>query len=352
MLSNTQAQIETLLAHSEKIRGASRRQVMSHGLFELIRQSPISAAKLQNEGKVDLAQLMGWNNDIMGSLRNRIKGGEAKFYDTILTEAKTLKGDSAYLRFVQQHKEWFEDIWHSYDRGRDDLVRLITTTAKDAEQQMARSRRLPDLLGSFLPGLRRASGAGQLTAEAALETQNIIAATAGKVRTAAELGVDQTLKSVRTVAKAATGRGGSKALLWGAGLAAGAGLLFGSLHSPREGQALAPSGNRHRPEERIGVDGRIPGEAEAGSRAAANPPRTAVAGRQGVRTAVVAPMHTATNLEVRMRTDDPGRAHDLSKHFAQMSSGGDAHVTVNYRDANRVNSLRSQDRIRETLDRA
>jgi hypothetical protein len=62
-------------------------------------------------------------------------------------------------------------------------------------------------------------------------------------------------------------------------------------------------------------------------------------------------MHANTNLEVTMRTADQGRAHELAKHMAQMSTSGDSHVTVNYRDGNRLDSLRTQEKIRETLDR-
>jgi hypothetical protein len=208
------------------------------------------------------------------------------------------------------------------------------------------------ILGLSMPGMQRASGGvGQLTAEAFLGAENAASVAARRFGAAAEGVADQASRSVRSVAKAAMGHGGGKALMIGAGIAAGAGLLFGSLRSPRAGQALAPSGNRYRPEDRIGVDGMIPGEPEAGAMAAANPPRTMVDGNRGVRTAVVAPMHHATNLEVRMRTDDRGRAHDMATHLAQMSSSGDSHVTINYRDANRGNSLRSQERIRETLDR-
>jgi hypothetical protein len=174
---------------------------------------------------------------------------------------------------------------------------------------------------------------------------------AQKTGQAAEGVFNQAARSVEEVVQAARGTGAMKALGVGAAVAVGAGILFGSLRSPRKGQALAPSGNRFRPEEKIGVDGHVPGEPETGVMAPANPPRRIRPAQGGVRTAVVAPIGRTTELEVHMRADDRGRAAEASKIATRLAApAGNSHVSITYRDTTRLDSLRTKERIREAMD--
>jgi hypothetical protein len=174
---------------------------------------------------------------------------------------------------------------------------------------------------------------------------------AQKTGQAAEGVFNQATRSVEEVVQAARGTGAMKALGVGAAVAVGAGILFGSLRSPRNGQALAPSGNRFRPEEKIGVDGHVPGEPETGVMAPANPPRRIRPAQGGVRTAVVAPIGRTTELEVHMQADDRGRAAEASKIATRLAApAGNSHVSITYRDTTRLDSLRTKERIREAMD--
>ena len=375
MMSNTMERLETILAHSGAFRSSAEKVTLHEFLYDIIREAPIAAQKMKagDPNAYDMTRLMGLNNEIMSSWKNQTRSGAKRFHETILQAArdfgkrqtydpalaaKLMPGvdlapfvDEAgtfnpYEAFATIQKDRLLTLHGAYDVRRMGLVNKLTAS-EDVAQSLAKLEIASDL-GLDMPGLLAST---RDTVARTLGKENAAHAAAARVGSAARSGADAVLGSVEKVIKAATGHGAGKTLLIGAGIAAGAGLLFGSLRSPREGQALAPSGNRHRPEERIGVDGHIPGEPEAGTMAPATPPRTIRPAPQGVRTTMVAPVHHTTNLEVQMRAPDRGRAQDLAKHMAQMSSTGTSHVTINYRDGNRLNSLRTQEKIRETLDR-
>jgi len=356
MLSNTFDQLEATLAHGGRFRDPFQKRLMHKVLFMDVKQGPISAAKAKRQGAkpYDLADLMGWRNRLMQSLEDR--AGAEEFWQTLYEGADRIMDKETYRQHLTARKQWYLDVHADFSTTRAAAVRTLQASPEAVEQMVKRGGPLMSHIGQDMLALQSVSGGpAQRAAESAIGHGNAtlagVRAGARRVGDAAQDVTNATLKSVERVAQSATGHGAGKTLLVGAAIAAGAGLLFGSIRSPREGQALAPSGNRHRPEERIGVDGHIPGEPTTGAMAAANPPRTMRADTRGVRTAVVAPIHHNTNLEVRMRTEDQGRAQELAKHLAQMSSSGESQVTINYRDANRANSLRSQERIRETLER-
>jgi hypothetical protein len=169
---------------------------------------------------------------------------------------------------------------------------------------------------------------------------------------AVEHGYDQAMKSGGRLVESMKGHGAGKALAIGAGVAVTAGLLLGSMHSPREGQALTPSHesvNAHRPEDRIGVNDSIPGEPVTGSMAPSRPVRTIRQAPQGVQTAVVAPMHAHTNTEVRMRSNDRSRAAEMARMASRLAGRGSSNTVINYRNT-KSGSLRTRDKINDSLN--
>jgi len=175
------------------------------------------------------------------------------------------------------------------------------------------------------------------------------AADLGTINTKAAAGA-----SMRSIASTVTElfRGDSgKVLGVGLAIAAGAGLLFNRPRNPKQlatAKMSRPSG--HRPEERIGTDGAIPGEPITGSMAPTNPPKSVRYVEKGVRTTMVAPMNRTSNVEATIVTDSARQGADYSRAAAMMSSNGDVNATINYKVNNKLGSLRNRERIREIRD--
>jgi hypothetical protein len=145
-----------------------------------------------------------------------------------------------------------------------------------------------------------------------------------------------------------TGKGSigpaAKVLGIGLGVAAFAGLATTAVRSS----------NEHRPEERVGVADHVPGEPIAGARSSVNPKRRVLPARQDVRTAVVARVKQAVDLEVRAKAPDRSAQHEVAK-LVERTAGGDGYtnVTVNrvggWRDS--VSKIRLRQQIRDELER-
>jgi hypothetical protein len=386
MLSNTNDLIQTMLEHSSAFTDPFKRATMSDVMFDLVRQSVIAAQKLKKgTGFGNMAEIMGWNSEINKYLRQGSAGGKG-FTDTMMqgallfgkprdlmaedreffgmtdTDFAAGRKINPYEEFIKRNQQDMYDVPASYDRRVAEIKRMsmLSDEAIAAYEGDIASKIGEDLLPIQQASLRHpaaeASAAGlgaKNAATAATETTvEGVRSFAGKAGKAARGTANQAMSSAERILQAAHSESAGKVLALGAAVAAGAGILFGSIHSPREGQALAPeSGNHFRPEEEIGVDGHIPGEPDAGAMAPANPPRRIRPAQQGVRTAVVAPMGRTTELEVRMKGEDRDRSAEaarLASRIAAPSGNSNTHVT--YRDTTRLDSLRTRGKIREALD--
>jgi hypothetical protein len=380
MLSNTFELMETTIAHSNSIRMPAERLLAHQTLFDIVKQSSIAAQKLKKGDAVgDYTQLMAWNNKLRGSLADRSANGQQGFMKALMEGAEKFGKDvdindehvgmgiatqaeleagsqiNPYARLLEHKADLFGRVHSSFDPRQADAHKLWTMSAADAEKFYGNvtGRMTDDMLPLIQAAANRGSASNLSAAVLGAENEaNKVAQFAGKARRAAAGLVDAAGQSAEEVMRTARGAGVSKVLGIGMAAAAAGGLLLGSLHSPREGQALAPpSGNAQRPEERIGVEDRIPGEPEPGAMAPANPPRMVRSARQGVRTSVVAPMGRATQLEVHMKADDRSRAAEAARLAARLASGdGNSSTTINYRDTTRLDSLRTRDKVREAMN--
>ena len=135
-----------------------------------------------------------------------------------------------------------------------------------------------------------------------------------------------------------------------AAIGLGAAAALGIAMTPRVAPMASfsrQSGNRLRPEEKMGVADSIPGEPVPGQMAPSTPPRRIVQGQPGVRTGVVAPMGQTSDLSITMRATDRSRAAETSRLLSQIPESGDTNVTINYRDRTKLRSLRTREKIRE-----
>ena len=156
------------------------------------------------------------------------------------------------------------------------------------------------------------------------------------------------LNAETAAAKSAVGKAFKGALpILGVGL--GMAALAGMMTGPSLGQKSAAA---FRPEERVGVQDRVPGEPIAGVMSG-NPPRRALPPLPSTHTAMIAPMRQSVDLEVRAGSTDRGRSADLQKLVSRVAGrGGNTITTVNFINGhNRLSKLRTQERIRELMDR-
>lgn len=156
----------------------------------------------------------------------------------------------------------------------------------------------------------------------------------------------------RDAASSVTGKIGKIFSEHGGVMALGLGALaaLGVAMTPR----VAPiasfsrvSSNKYRPDSVVGVPDSIPGEPVAGHMAPSSPPRRIVAAQPGVRTTLVAPMRSTSDLSVQMKATDQSRAAETARILAQIPGSGDTNVTINYRDRTKIRSLRTREKIRE-----
>jgi hypothetical protein len=363
------------MAHNDLFRDPFEKLITHEFSYDIVREASIAAAKLKGGGDYqDLTTLMAWNNSLRSALNDRSEKGMNRFITAMTEGAQNFGKEIAvndaqkaffkiadetteinpYLEFAQQRRDLLEKMWRGHDAKVGEIQRIMTVTGENAAEYARRD--IVTLFNNQVPAVQAFAhrGASDLSA-ATLGAENARTAAgkfAEKTGQAAEGVLNQAARSVEEVVQSARGTGAMKALGVGAAVAVGAGILFGSLRSPRKGQALAPpSGNRFRPEEKIGVDGHVPGEPEPGVMAPANPPRRIRPAPSGVRTVVVAPIGRTTELEVHMQADDRGRAAEASKIATRLATpAGNSHVSITYRDTTRLDSLRTKERIREAMD--
>lgn len=224
-----------------------------------------------------------------------------------------------------------ENFIRNRDRSADLMQPAMTTSPEFMNAKRGRrvyqdakaSNAYQDLKGSFVGG-----------AEANRTSQTL-----GEINEAWKSG-----KQAVTEAAGAIGRGFKPAmpiLAAGFGLAAVAGLLSTNISS-----------NKHRPEERVGVPDRVPGEPIEGSRSNQPNVRMLPAPPQ-TRTMVVAPMRRQSDLEVQSIAPDRDAAAETVRQTQQLSgSRGPSNVTVNYVGGarERMSKLRMKQELREQLD--
>jgi hypothetical protein len=162
------------------------------------------------------------------------------------------------------------------------------------------------------------------------------------------------VSEARNTARAAKGKFAASmakhgtAIALGLGSLAALGVAMTSASTPVASFSRS-SGNKYRPEDRIGISDHIPGESMEGLMAPSNPPRREVPNQPGVRTTVVAPMRQTSDLSVRMRAEDQSRAADTARQLAQIPGSGNTNVTINYRDRTKLRSLRTREKVRDIL---
>lgn len=110
------------------------------------------------------------------------------------------------------------------------------------------------------------------------------------------------------------------------------------------------SSNQYRPESMMGVTDHETGEAVAGQMAPTNPPRRRGVSPGGVTTAVMAPLGQTSDITVEMRATDRSRAAETARQLSEIPGARFTSTTINYKDRNRLGSLRGREKIRETLN--
>ena len=400
-LSNTLELLRLNLLHNEQITNTGQRQALAAHFYDIARETPIAAMKLKGDKSAtyDLAKVRAMSQRLRDSLRTGGANGEHNFLESVRQLSRVYGKEEVYnaqdhagalslieydergnfkgriqtdkvnplMRengrykvnvheaLVDQNLELFRKVHSGHTAQADRLLEQLTMMPeKAAASKRAVTEGLENAVASLQASSRVPAGASTATAALGEINEGIKQSAVRRARgvqNAAEHAYEQGMKSAGRVAESMKGHGAGKALAMGAAVAAGAGLLLGSMHSPREGQALTPSHdsmNAHRPEERIGTEDSIPGEPVSGSMAS-RPPRTIRQASPGVQTAVVAPMHNQANLEVRMRSHDRDRAAEVARTTSRLSSGdGNSNTTVNYRNV-RSGALRTADKIRDLL---
>jgi hypothetical protein len=223
------------------------------------------------------------------------------------------------------------------NRGVDNVARLITKGEMGAEEGMRRLMRM----GYGAPYLR-----GAFAGERAGATR--VSKTIGLINEALKGAVGNVTREFKPA---------MPILAAGFGVAAVAGLLSTPIEDDasreRSPQAVAQvSGNRYRPDEKLGVPDRIPGEDVPGS-ASDRPNIRVTPAEPQVRTAIVAPMRRTSDLEVRAKAPNREAAADVARAVARLSSsGGASNTTVNYVGGwrNRASKLRMRQELRERID--
>jgi hypothetical protein len=327
--SNTETKLAIALEHNDVITDVATRSKLKRVLFTAIRQTPISAAKMKNEqGRLSFSEALGLNRRLNRSFR---PGSSFEEFHSVMQEfgKHSPKGIADYINTEV-------DVLRDFHRGiRTDALELGEGLVASAQQTAKRrgSGAIPDLM----PYVSAA-------------TKDVQEASMGAKMSAEALGAANTAsKSLREVVEAAKGHGASKVLGLGLAAAAVAGVLTGRVRH-RKASFSVPSSNSYRPEERMGVDGHVPGEPNAGAMAPSNPPRSIRPAPQGVRTAVVAPMQQSTDVDVQMRAPDRSRSAEVTRTISKMTTDGDSNLTINYRDGSHLGRLRTKERIREVLD--
>jgi hypothetical protein len=360
-MSNVLTEAAVGLELNTNITDPMKRMAIEWPLWESLRQVTIRAQKKSETG-TGLARMLAMADQVESGMRDRGESGFQRFYtglqDLAQYAGKEVEGKyledigldlkqatevspgkyNGLMETIRQN----EETWRSFHAGipaeAAPFARAMTANAESAAfaQHFKRGGRALDSAAAALPYL----GAPVAGARAESRGATMAAEMLGAINEASK----EVSGSVRRAAKSRAGK------ILGIGL--GVAALAGIVSTPIEPAWMppVPSGNRFRPEDRSGVADDIPGEPVPGSMAPTGPPRRVVAGPSSVRTAYVAPIHSAVDLEVKTKTADRERSVEQAKLMARMSTDGHSNITINYRGSG-PQSLRMQEKVREQQER-
>lgn len=314
-------------------------QRLSTAMFD-IRQAPISARKAHTAFSLETALNMidRLNRSIQHENPTAAADG---LHSTLLTMSKTL---SPMGGEGPEYKYWAtqgaEDL-QAWARARSEKAALMSQAfTLRPPKDTFEGTRAQRVLGEAFKDIESTIGAvhgGRMSNETATRlgmTSEFLG----------DIGRDATRSVTGKLGKIFAEHGGSMAL--GVGALAALGVALTPNLAPVASFSRG-SGNKFRPEERMGVADSIPSEPVPGQMAPSAPPRRVAAAKQGVRKSVIASMNQTSDLYVRMKAKDQDRAADTSRMLASIPTSGDSNVTINYRDKTNLRSLRTKERIRE-----
>lgn len=325
--------VEDMVRNPAMMRDPDLVQRLKTGLFD-IRQAPISARKAHvsfglEEAMMKIALLR------QGLSSENPETAFGKIHTTLLSLTenlmKTGKESNEYKYWAVQGAEDLK-LWAAH---RSDKARLMAAAFTASGERAERI--LPQV---FREGLGEVLGpihGGRMATESATRLGMV---------------TDSITARAGAAYSNATGKVGAIFAKHGGKMAAGLGALaaLGIALTPKMTPVASfsrGSGNKYRPEERMGVSDHVPGEPVPGLMAPSTPPRRIIPARNNVRTSVVAPMGQTSDLSVRMRAEDQSRAAETARQIAQIPGAGDSNVTINYRDRTKLRSLRTREKIRE-----
>lgn len=304
------------------------------GLFESLKQTPISARKVG-----------GFSMETMVQIADQVRHGIAMNNPEESAEhirnmmqwvsSKTKSPVNSY--WTSEASREHLELWAARRTEKARLAAAALKIGTNIESRNAAARTiLPKI---FEQGLENVMGAAH----------------GGSVSSASRLGsVANVIADIGREGPSVTGQIGKifsqhgKSLALGLGAIAALGIALTPNTSP-VATFSRKSGNSMRPEERMGVADSIPGEPVLGIMSPSSPPRRIEPGRPNVNTSVVAPMNRTSDLSVRMQATNQSRAAETARLLSQIPGGNYSNVTVNYRDRTKLHSLRTREKIREIM---
>lgn len=332
--------LTTMMEHMIQSSGAYDADSMTRlriGLFEGIKQTPISARKVG-----------GFSLDAAVQIADQLRKGIA------------MNNSDAAVEHIQGRMKMISDITESNVTGYWNSEQATSDLKIWAVNRTERARLAAAALrvGSNKSARQGAANSflSRIYEEGLEETMGVAHTGRASISSASKLGEVASYlgNKGRAASESATGKIGKIFAEHGVGLALGIGSLaaLGIALTPNKTPVASfsrASGNKFRPEERMGVSDSIPGEPVPGQMAPSMPPRRIEAASPNVRTAMVSPMNSTSDLSIRMKATDQSRAAETARQAAQIPGSGHSNVTVNYRDHTRIGSLRTREKIREIM---
>jgi hypothetical protein len=304
------------------------------GLFEGLKQTPISARKVGGFSIETMAHLANQMNNAVANNNSSEAAAQIRELMTSITE-RTKSPVQSYWKDASSAADLEQWAVRRTEKAR--LAAAALNVSKDiGSRRRAATKVLPDLFSKGFENVMGEAHGGWAAADSASKLGAIsdVLSAAGK----------DASKSVTGAVSKVLAQHGSKMAL---GLGALAALGIALTRATPVASFSRASGNSLRPEERAGVADNIPGEPIPGLMAPSMPPRRVEAAMPNVRTTVVAPMNNASDLSVRMKATDRSRAAETARQLSQIPGSGYSNVTVNYRDRTKIGSLRTREKIRE-----
>ena len=349
---NLKTTLETLLTHApEHLIPVAEKQDIRFSNFLSLTQAAIYRQKRVGEEAYDMTKAYTSIRAVKTSLGKR--GGAESFEKAMRGFVSAFESEGVNPvaeHFEQLASKGYIKALHAsaFEPGNEGVIKAAELMTMSGVKRDAFVGDAVESMERYFPGSAALSHRGaEMGAEAIGGLNDAVRSTEQKVREAATGVINSTFRSAERVVEAGKSSKAGKVLAIGLGVAAAAGIMFSSLHSPREGGALAGS---LRPEVAMGTDGGVPGEPVEGSMSPGNPPRAVHAPKQGVMTSVVAPMGRDTDLEMTLKAENRDRATEVAKMASKLASqGGPSSVNINYRDSTKLKSLRTRQKIKDAM---